>query len=241
MKNQRGDDLFGMAFRDYLEGHQDVVLTIHTDIADPDELPVEYFFRESDQLPHLEQVALEHCRGRVLDVGAGAGSHSLILQQRGLEVVSLDVSPGGVEVMKQRGLQQVVCQDFLRYSQAGFDCLLFLMNGSGLAGTLPGLKVMLQHAWQLLNPGGVVILDSTDIIYMFEDEQGYLIPMNEKYYGEVMYQVEYKGLRSLPFSWLFVDYDNLADLATACGFHISMAARGDNHNFLALMTKPQSK
>lgn len=207
---------------------------VHLDISETEELPVSYFFRTFDKMPEWEQIALDSCYGRVLDAGAGAGAHALVLHQKGFEVVAMDLSAGAVEIMKARGVPNASCNDFFKFMEPGFDTILFLMNGAGMARKLAGLKKLFAHAKKLLNPGGQILLESTDIIYMFEEEEGsYLLPMNHNYYGEVTYQLEYKGVKGKPFHWLFVDYQTLAQIAQNQGYSFELLYLGQTRNYLA--------
>jgi len=227
-------DIFGKAFRDFLDGDAKAVIRVHLDITEPDELPVSYFFRSYKDMPQWEQIAIDTCQGRVLDAGAGAGAHALELQARGLNVVAIDLSPGAVEIMSERGVQNAFCQDFFQFDEKGFDTLLFLMNGAGMAGKIEGLKKFFSHAKKLLNADGQILIESTDLIYLFEEEDGsYLVPMRENYYGEVSYQLEYKGRKAKPFPWLFVDFESLADAAGKEGFSFELLYMGETHNYLA--------
>ncbi len=231
-------DIFGKAFRDFLDGDTHAAIKVHLDIAESDELPVSYFFRTFDDMPAWEQLALNHCRGRVLDAGAGAGAHTLALQQKGFEVTAIDLSPGAVEVMKELGVKNALCQDFFHFRESGFDTLLLLMNGAGMAGKLEGLRKLLSHAKKMLNPKGQILIESTDLIYLFQEEDGsYLIPMRENYYGEVSYQLEYKGRKGRPFPWLFVDVDNLAVAAEKEGFGMELLFVGETNNYLARLNR----
>ena len=227
-------DIFGQAFRDYVNGDTGAAIKVHLDITEPEELPVSYFFRTYHAMPRWEQIALDSCVGLILDAGAGAGAHALALQERGYDVVAIDLSPGAVEIMKERGVKNALCIDFFQFAEKGFDTLLFLMNGAGMAGKLSGLEKLFNHARKLLNPGGQILLESTDLIYLFEEEDGsYLLPMRENYYGEVTYKLEYKGRKGRPFPWLFVDFDNLAEAAQKAGFTFELLFLGETHNYLA--------
>lgn len=227
-------DIIGKAFRDFLDGDAKAVIKVHLDITEPDELPVSYFFRSYDKMPKWEQIAIDSCYGRVLDAGAGAGAHALELQAKGLNVTAIDLSPGAVEIMRERGVQNAFCQDFFQFDEKDFDTLLFLMNGAGMAGKLKGLKKLFSHAKKLLNPDGQILIESTDLMYLFEEEDGsYLIPIRENYYGEVSYHLEYKGNKAKPFPWLFVDFDHLAEAAQKEGFSFELLYMGETHNYLA--------
>jgi SAM-dependent methyltransferase len=231
-------DLFGIAFHEYLAGNTGENILVSIDIAETEVLPVEYFFRGYDQMPEWEQLVLDECKGKILDVGAGAGSHALHLAKKGFDVTAIDISEGGVDVMKQRGIAKALVQDFFTMkSDEKFDTLLLLMNGTGMAGTISRLPDLLKQAASLLAPGGAIFLESTDILYMFEDEDGSaMIDLTGNYYGEVTYRLQYKNQKGEPFSWLFVDYENLSDCAATAGLDCEVFYSGDNYNYVACLT-----
>ncbi|MBS4013658.1 MAG: class I SAM-dependent methyltransferase [Bacteroidetes bacterium] len=236
---KKNSDIFGIAFKDFLEGQTDGKIIIKTDVSGIEELPVMYFFRGKDELPEWEQIALDICKGRVLDAGAGAGSHALILQEMNFDLVAMDISEGAVEIMKNRGVENAVCSDFHSFNdEKKFDTILFLMNGIGLAKNLEGLKNTLDHCKTLLNKNGQIILESSDLIYLYEDNDGsFYINLSEKYYGEVEYILSYKKNKGEKFNWLYVDYDNLASVAELSGFKSELVYKGDNYNYLAVLRK----
>ena len=227
-------DVFGDAFRDFLRGETAAVIDVKINRELQEELPVSYFFRDYARMPEWERLVLDQCKGRILDVGAGAGAHALVLQSVGLDVTAIDLSSGAVEAMKRRGVKDARCEDYFLFSETGYDAILFLMNGIGLAGSLEGLDRVLEHARRLLSPTGVIYLESTDLIYMYEQEDGsYLIPAGDHYYGDVSYLLTYKKRKASPFAWLFVDPDNLERSAAQNGFSTEMIWHGENHNYVA--------
>jgi len=230
-------DPLGIALRDYWNGRADARVTVHSSITEEEYIPAAYLFRDATTLPDLEKIALENCRGKVLDAGAGAGSHALLLQERGLSVTALDLSPGAVALMRERGVADARLADLFEFREGGYDTLLLLMNGIGLAGTLAGLGQLLEHAKTLLTPGGQLLCDSTDILYMFQEDDGSVwIDLNGDYYGEVTYQMEYEGVTGTPFGWLFVAPEILADHAEAHGYACEIVASDDNDQYLARLT-----
>jgi SAM-dependent methyltransferase len=232
-----GADIIGHALQDYLAGNPETTMRVYSDIADPDLLPAAYFFRDENQMPALEKMALAQCRGKVADLGAGAGSHSLLLQQAGLEVVAFDISPGACSVMRKRGVQQVVQTDIFHLGPDKFDTILMLMNGIGLVKSPEGLVYFLQGLKKNLNPGGQVIFDSSDITYMYYDENGVLnLNLNAEYHGVVTYQMEYNGKKGQPFKWLFIDFVVLQDYCKQAGYTCELLATGENDQFLARLT-----
>lgn len=227
-------DAIGQAMLDYHNGIRNKKLIVKSSISEDDEIPIDYLFRSEKELPKLEKKALDLCIGKVLDVGAASGVHSLILKEKGFEVKSIDVSEGALEVMKMRGLLNVELQDFYSIKNEKFDTILMLMNGSGLAGTIEGLTNLLNQAKTLLNSGGQILMDSSDISYMFEDEDGSVwIDLNSTYHGEVQYQMVYKDCISDEFNWLFIDYERLSLIAESVGWKCELVQEGEHFDYLA--------
>ena len=231
-------DVFGMALKDYQNGQYTEDIKTFSSLDEEDVIPVPYLFRTFDEMPKIEQKALELARGNVLDIGAGAGSHSLYLQNKGLKVTALDNSEGAISVCKARGVESTVKNSILNYSEENFDTLLLLMNGVGLAGKLKNLSAFLQHLASLLQPNGQILLDSSDIVYMFEqdDDGGYWIPDDGSYYGEVEFEMEYKGHKSKPFDWVYVDINTLQNACESNGFNCELILSGEHYDYLAKLT-----
>lgn len=215
----------------YLQGQLDATVKVYSDIAVDDNIPVAYLFRSYSQMPAWEQKALDLCRGSVLDIGAGAGSHSLELQHRGLSVKGIDISPGAVEVMKIRGVEQAEHVSFWEYPQEKFDTLLLLMNGIGLVGNFKGLNAFFEQAKTMLKPGGQILLDSSDIKYLYNDLG--ISPPNDIYYGLIEYQMAFKRSISEKFSWLYLDFPRLMKHTKHFGLKCEILHEGPHYEYLA--------
>jgi SAM-dependent methyltransferase len=215
-------DVLGEALSDHYHHTSTGKLWVHNTYGPKEEMPVDVYFRVMEDMPELEWIALQQCKGNILDVGAGAGSHALALQQMGLEITALDISLKSANIMALRGVKNIIRQDFFELETGSrppsFDTLLLLMNGIGLAGSLTGLRNFLQQARKLLRPGGRLIFDSSDIAYLYEGK----IKETGDYYGEILYQYEYNRRRSDWFKWLFVDRKTLTDIAASEGWHIEL-------------------
>ena len=225
----------GAAICDYFRQGKSAQLKVLSSLFDDDEMPVPHLFRSYDEMPPLEQRALNEARGKVLDVGAGAGCHALALQERGLDVTAVDISPLSCETMKERGVANVECVNiFNQRFQARFDTLLLLMNGTGIAGKLSRLPQLLSRLKQLMNPGAQILIDSSDLRYVYEDEDGVLdVDLDGAYYGEVDYQMTYRNIKGKSFDWLYADSVVLAECCRQCGLKCEILAQGQHYDYLA--------
>ena len=231
-------DILGNALLDYQLGKYSEDITTYSSLDEEDQLPLPYMFRTFKDMPKLEQKALKICQGEILDVGCGAGSHSLYLQNKGLSVTSLDSSPGAIEVSKLRGLKNPINENLLNFEGKTYDTILILMNGVGLAGTLNGLEKFFAKLKSLLKTDGQILLDSSDIIYMFENDEdgGYWIPEDVTYYGEISFSMEYKNKKSESFPWLYVDYNTLQRAANYSNLDCELVMEGEHFDYLARLT-----
>lgn len=229
-------DLFGKAILDFQTNNSPEYLITETDISEAEEMDIKYLFRSYKEMPKLEKKALALCKGKILDVGCGAGAHSLYLQQKGFDITSIDISANAIETCKLQGIQNAQNIDILNLHDEKFDTILLLMNGTGIFGRLINTTKYLTHLKSLLNPGGQILIDSSDLIYMFDEDKdgGKWIPMeNKDYYGELVFTVTYKGVEEEPFDWLYLDYNTLQNAAHANGFECDLIEEGDNFDYLA--------
>ena len=234
---QAGKDPMGCAIADYHATGKAARLRVFSPMFDEDEIPVATLFRTRDEMPAIEQEALQTASGTILDVGAGSGCHSLALQAMEKRVTAIDISPLAVATMRERGVKDVREQDFFTLD-GQFDTILMLMNGIGIVGSLQRLPEFFLQVDRLLAPGGQLLCDSSDICYIFEDEDGIIdLTGVEGYYGELTYQMQYKSIKGEPFPWLFIDPETLREHAAAHGFHCDIIARGPHYDYLARLTR----
>jgi SAM-dependent methyltransferase len=231
-------DLFGKAILDFQTNNSPEDLITETNISEKDEMSVGYLFRSYDAMPKLEQKALQLAKGKVLDVGCGAGSHSLSLQNdRNLDVTSIDISANAIQACRLRGLKKANVQDVMTLENEKFDTILLLMNGTGIFGTLKEVPNFLQKLKSLLNSNGQILIDSSDIIYMFDDdEDGGKWITGDAYYGELTFTVSYKNETEDTFPWLYLDYNSLQNAAFANGLQCELLMEGDHYDYLAKLS-----
>ena len=230
-------DPMGRAIADYHKDKKASKLRVFSPIFEEDEIPLTTLFRSYESMPEIERKALDLARGKVLDVGAGAGCHSIVLQERGLDVTAIDISPLSVETMKERGVKKVLEQDFFTM-EGQYDTILMLMNGIGIVGTLERLPEFFKQLDKILASGGQVLCDSSDISYVFETEEGIIeLPEDINYYGEHSFQMQYKDTIGEPFNWLYIDADTLREKAGRSGYAVEVVAEGEHYDYLARITK----
>ena len=236
--NNYGLDVFGQALLAYQKGEYTEDIKTFSSLDEEDSIPIPYLFRSYDMMPPLEKKALNLCKGTILDIGAGAGSHSLYLQDKGHQTYALDKSFGAIETCKLRGIKHTIQNDILDYSGPKFDTLLLLMNGIGIVEKLKNLDSYLKHFKSILKPSGQILLDSSDIIYMYEeDENGvYWMPKRTAYYGEVEFTMQYKDRKSKPFGWLYLDYNTLKNACESNNFNCELVSAGKHYDYLAKLT-----
>ena len=241
-------DPMGAAILDFQQHGKAARLRVLSSMFEEDEMPVTHLFRSIQEMPVLEQKALQLAKGRVLDIGAGSGCHTLELQKKGLAVKAIDISPLSCEAMKLRGVKDAECINLFdphlssgnhsgenqEQFESGFDTILLLMNGTGIAGKIEHLPALFQRLKALLNPGGQILIDSSDLKYIYENEDGsFDINLNGAYYGEVDYQMIYKNVKGDRFDWLYVDFPLLKSIAETCGLHGELVAEGEHYDYLA--------
>lgn len=232
-------DLFGKAMYDFQTNNSPENIITETSISEEDEMSVDYLFRSYNEMPKIEQKALQLANRKILDVGCGAGSHSLSLQNdRNLDVTSIDISEKAIETCKLRGVKNARVQNILDFEGDKFDTIILLMNGVGIFGKLGTCNQYLSKLKSLLNPGGQILLDSSDIIYMFDEDEdgGKWIPSNNDYYGELVFNISYKGEKEEPFNWLYLDYNTLQNAATANGLKCELILEGEHYDYLAKLS-----
>jgi SAM-dependent methyltransferase len=232
-------DLFGKAILDYQTNNSPEDLITETSISEADEMSVAYLFRSYAEMPKLEQKALQLAKGKVLDVGCGAGSHSLYLQNElNLDVTAIDISANAIKACELRGLKKAKVQDIMQLDGEKYDTILLLMNGAGMCGKLKNIPNFLQKLKSLVTDNGQILVDSSDIIYMFDEDEdgGKWIPTDVDYYGEVIFDIEYKGEKEASFDWMYIDYNTLQNAAVANGLQCELILEGKHFDYLARLT-----
>ena len=233
-------DVAGKAISDFYNHKKGkhTKLWTHNKYGNKEEMPLDIYFRDLSEIPQQELIALRQCKGSVLDIGAGAGFHALILQnvfQQHIKVTAIDFSRHCCDVMQSREVKNVICQNIFKLkTRKKFDTLLLLMNGIGLCGTIEGFKRFLSIAEKLLNKNGQLIFDSSDVGYLFSKK--FQKPV-QKYYGEIEYRYEYKKEFTDWFNWLYIDKNTLKKIAKQAVWKVQLLDEDKEGQYLVRLTK----
>lgn len=234
-------DIFGKAISDYYHNTQPEDIRTETNISEEDVLPTAYLFRSFNEMPSIEQKALKLCKGKILDVGCAAGSHSLYLQNKGLEVHAIDISSGAIDVCHLRGIKNAHQSALLDWHRKSYDTILIMMNGTGIFETFERVPEYLNHLKHILAPGGQILIDSSDIKYMYDKEELDALFMFQQYYGELEFTIHYKNWTSDPFPWLYLDAETFRKIANLHDFDFQILHEGEHHDYLARLQLSKSK
>ena len=232
------DDIMGLALANFQKGEGESTLKVLCDKSEDETYDLAYFFRTLEEMAETEKRALDLVRGKTLDIGSGTGIHSKILQGKGIAVKAIDISPYSTQLAQEQGVKNAVCENFYEVKNEKYDTLLLLMNGIGLVETVEGFETFFKKCDELLNVDGQIIFDSSDLIYLLEEEDGsYKVNLNDAYYGEVEFQVEYDYVKGKPFPWLFIDFENLAFYARQYGFKAELIYEDEHYNYLGRIVR----
>ena len=231
-------DILGTALKSFFFDKDRNKLWVLSEEMDKDEMPVEYFLRDFENMPEIEKIALQNCKGKVLDIGACAGSHALWLQEQMIDVTAIDHSKGCIEVMKKRGVKQVVEKDIFGFKEGHYDTVLLLMNGIGISESLDELPAFLDIIKDMISENGQILFDSSDLKYLYLEGDGSLmIDLNAPYYGEINFRYEYKNQKGSWFKWLYIDEQLMEDFALKAHLKMEVLHRGGNSDYLARLTR----
>jgi len=221
-------DPIGIAIEDYYNGNQKAEIIVASDLCDDDVIPLSVLCRTYEEMSEMEKLAISKATGKVLDVGAGCGNQALAMMENGCTVTAIDISEKAVKHMLTKSIKAENI-DFFQLKNQKFDTITFFMNGIGIAGTLSNLKFTLSHAISLLEPNGKIIFDSSDISYLYEDEEGGMwMDLNNEYYGNFKFQMTYKTEQSEWFDWLYVDFNTMKDIAESLHLKVELLYNDDN-------------
>ena len=222
-------DIFGNALLDFHHNEFESPLLLHNEYGPPEIIPVERFFNNDDEFSELEYFALEQVQEKILDIGAATGRHALYLQNQGHDITAMDNSEFCGIVMRELGIKKIIVDDIFNYKGQVYDTILMLLNGIGIAGSIEGLEKLFLHLKKILKPTGQLLVDSSDISYLFENN----IPPGKEYFGELSFQYEYKSRLGDLFNWLYIEQGKLVEIANSTGWTCQIISEDETDSYLA--------
>jgi SAM-dependent methyltransferase len=236
------DDALGRLMLDHLDGDAAQPLLERDDGDVGPALGPEWLFAERSQWPEAEQMAFEFVRGRVLDIGAGAGRHSLEAQRGGLDVVAIDISPGSVEVCRRRGVRdaRLLPLEAIDAGLGMFDTALLLCGNFGLAGDPEGTKTLLRTLHEITSADGRIVLDTVDPYLENDDADLAYLERNRaagRMPGQVRIRIRYREQATPWFDLLLVSQAELEELVAETGWRIAWAANGEPPDYYVVLEK----
>ncbi len=221
----------------WFKGNRQDQLWINNRYGEPEEMPIDHYFRAEEELPDIERYALSQCEGRILDVGAGAGAHVLTLQDAGMDVYALEISPKACQVMVGRGVKNVLNADIFSVEvEHKFDTILLMMNGIGLVQSIDQMGSLFDKLKSLLTEDGQILFDSSDVHYLYDNAIDPVPKPQDRYYGEIEYQYEYQGNKGGWYTWLYIDFPLCQKIAEDHGFLVDLLAQDEEGHYLVRLT-----
>ena len=242
MREKRSTDAWGLLISDYFAGESCLELIERDDgfLTATDNLPM--YFSSYEDWPDYVKKALAHVRGRVLDVGVGAGRFALYLQEQGHDVVGIDVSAGILEVCRQRGVQDVRQLPFHRVdnSLGVFDTILMMGNNFGLFANPRRAKWMLRRLKRLTRAGARIVAESLDVYATDKPEHLAYHARNRRrgrLPGEIRLRVRYRDRIGEWFDYLMVSQEEMEDIVEGTGWRIAAVLERGGAQYVAVLEK----
>ena len=230
--------IFGKALYNYWKGDRKTPYIIRRDDGYADEGSLKIYFTK--KFYPSEKMIANHVKGKILDVGCGAGRHVLHYQNRGFDITGMDNSPLAIKVCKERGCKKAEAMDVFdpKFPAHDFDTLLLFGHNIGIGGTLPGAKQLLTTLRTLIKVDGFLLLNSLDVTKTNEVVHLKYHQKNRtagRYVGEIEIRVEYKDEVGDWFNWLHLDAKTLHDLSQETGWKIATLYEANSGEISAVL------
>ncbi len=190
-----------------------------------------------------EQRAIGCAQGRVLDIGCGAGRHSLYLQQKGFDVTAIDNSPGAIKVCKLRGIKKALVrsiEEVDKFPAGSFDTVLMMGNNFGLFGSRRKAVILLKKLARVIAPAGKIIAGSLDPYKTTNADHLLYHKRNKKLgrmAGQIRFRIRYKDIIGKWFDYLFVSRDEMQDILSETDWKVEKFIKSFNDNYFAVIEK----
>jgi SAM-dependent methyltransferase len=201
------------------------------------------YFLDYDQWSPLEKQAIELARGRVLDIGCGAGRHSLYLQQKGFDVTGIDNSPGAIEVCRLRGLKKAIVRPAIevgKFEPASFDTITMLGNNFGLMGGFEQGREILKDLYRITTADARIIAQSINPYKTGNPQHLEYHDLNKKrgrMPGQLKMRVRFGKTIGAWFDYLFVSPEEMEDIIQGSNWRIEKFLEPEEARYIAVIRK----
>lgn len=201
------------------------------------------YFTEYKQWSALEKNAVDKAHGRILDIGCGAGRHSLYLQSRGFDVTGIDISPGAIKVCKLRGLQNAIVRpidEIDKFKKNSFDTILMLGNNFGLFGSAENAKIILEKMFQITKPEAQIIAGTLNPHKTDNKEHLAYLRFNKRrgrMPGQIKMRIRYGKTVGEWFDYLFVSPEEMTAVIKNTNWQINHFIAPEESHYFAVIEK----
>jgi SAM-dependent methyltransferase len=204
-----------------------------------------YFSAHDDWSEHYKR-AIEFARGKVLDIGCGAGRHSIYLQSKGLDVTGIDVSALAVRVSRLRGLKKAKVMSIGEvgiFKPGFFDTVLMLGNNFGLFGSFSNARLLLKKLYRITSPGALIIAESND---PYKTENPFHIRYQKanrrrgRMSGQLRIRIRFMKYVGRWFDYLIVSKGEMKEILKTTGWKVKRFIDSDSSPYVALIQKSPS-
>ncbi len=200
------------------------------------------YFSEYRHWLSFERKAMRFTRGRVLDIGSGAGRHALYLQGKGLEVTCTDNSPLAIEVCRQRGVKNTSVTPINKIDSklGSFDTIMMMGNNFGLVGSFNGARRLLKKFYSITSEKGRIIAASAEVYNTTVPEHLSYHDFNRRrgrMAGQLRLRVRYKKYVTPWFDYLVVSKNEMENILEGTGWGVSRYIDSKGPMYIAIIDK----
>jgi SAM-dependent methyltransferase len=240
-KLRHEEDAFGQALCAAYKGDE-VFEVLERDDGFVDSMSTKEYFSDYEAWSPIEQKAMQFVKGRVLDVGCGAGRHSLYLQEKGFDVVGIDISPLAIKVCRLRGLKKtrVMPIEATNFGQGSFDTVIMMGNNFGLFGSLKKARRFLGKFRRMTSEDALIIASSRDPYLTNNPAHLHCHRLNKKkgrMSGQVRIRIRYEKYMGKWFDYLMVSREEMKQILTGTGWEVTEFLNSEGPHYIAIITK----
>ena len=239
---KRAEDAFGRMLWAYYNGQRVFEIDERDDGYIEASTSPKMYFSDYEDWPQHEKKAIEYVKGRVLDIGCGAGRHSLYLQKKGLDVLGIDNSPLAIKVCKLRGLKKakIMSIEDIDFKPKSFDTIIMMGNNFGLFGSFQKARSLLKRFHKITSDDGLIVAETRDPYKTDNPAHLEYHELNRKrgrMGGQVRIRVRFEKYATPWFDYLFVSKEEMDEILKGTGWKVKQYIDSGNALYIAIIEK----